>query len=169
MLLLLLSRLVSDDDEDDGGNDDDDCAPNRPKRSALLLLLVVVEPLFNFAAFDDSRGEPLLPLLPWSGGVAGRMFSPPMLILLLWLFLLTAAAALLDFFKTCIVTYLLYIGYSALLFVDRHTTHQLILLPLSVLLFIAAVLYLSLNLEGCGIYLFFFPIGISLASHHLDA
>ena len=93
--------MVSDDDEDDGGNDDDDCAPNRPERSALLLLLL---PLFNFAAFDEDRGED--PLLPWSGGVAGRMLSPPMLILLLLFLLpavvLTAVVALLDFFKTCI-------------------------------------------------------------------
>ena len=105
--MLLLSRLVNDDDEDDGGNDDD-CAPNRPERSALPLLAAAVEPLFNFAAFDEDRGDPLLPLLPWSGVVAGRMLSPPMLILLLVLLLspaevLTAVAALLDFFKTCII------------------------------------------------------------------
>lgn len=103
MLLLLLSRLVNDDDDEDDGGNDDDCAPNRPERSALLLLAV-----FNFAAFDNDRGEdPLLPLL-WSGGVAGRMLSPPMLILFLLLLfslpavVLTAVAALLDFFNTCI-------------------------------------------------------------------
>jgi threonine/homoserine/homoserine lactone efflux protein len=48
-----------------------------------------------------------------------------MLILLLLFLLpaevLTAVAALLDFFKTCIFTYLLYVGYATLVLVDRHT------------------------------------------------
>ena len=71
-----------------------------------------------------------------------------MLILLLSFLpaeVLTAVAALLDFFKTCIIGYA-----AALLFLCRHKTHQL------------SVLFISQGIVGCW-YIIYFS---SLSAYH---